>query len=49
MCVMWMPANLLTNGIVDKNDKIHLKHEKHDEEKEQNAESKTENEQTEKE
>ncbi len=27
MCVMWMPANLLTSGIVDKKDKICLKKE----------------------
>lgn len=27
MCVMWMPANLLSSGIVDKNDKILFKKE----------------------
>ena len=51
MCVMWMPANLLTQGIVDKKDKIHLKHENadaHNEEKEQNTESKTDDAQNDK-
>lgn len=43
MCVMWMPANLLSKGIVDDKDKIHVKHENavaHSEEKEQNTERK---------
>lgn len=41
---MWMPANLLSKGIVDDKDKIHVKHENadsHNEEKKQNSESKT--------
>lgn len=30
MCVLWMPANLLSSGIVDKNDKITFKKENKD-------------------
>lgn len=53
MCVMWMPANLMVNGIVDKNDKICLKKENKDarleaENTKMNTESKTIEEQAEK-
>lgn len=30
MCIMWMPANLISSGIVDKNDKIFFKKENKD-------------------
>lgn len=53
MCIMWMPANLLSQGIVDKNDKILFKNEKknavlEEESTKQRSDSKIINDQTDK-
>lgn len=52
MCIMWMPAGMISNGIVDKNDKIFFKKKNKDahcdtENTKINAEKKTISEQTE--
>lgn len=43
MCIMWMPANLISSGIVDKNDKIFKKENKNAHVDEENTPPHTEN------
>lgn len=43
MCIMWMPANLISSGIVDKNDKIFKKENKNAHVDEENTPTHTEN------
>lgn len=42
MCIMWMPANLISQGIIDKNDVIFKKESKNVKLNEENKEAVTE-------
>lgn len=41
MCVLWMPANLISSGIVDKNDKIFKKENKNAKQDEEQTKQRT--------